>query len=288
MGFTAQIGGIVLSLVVSGVIAWVGSSSSSVVAGLPLFFICVLLAFALQWLFFVHSWLKRSEKLFDLIGSITFVTVSLVALVLMGNYDLRSLLITLAIVVWALRLGPFLHSRIVKAGEDRRFREIKQEFTFLLMTWTMQGNWVVATAGCGIAALVSGAVVPVDGLFFAGFLLWVAGFAIEVIADNQKTRFKADPANDGRFIASGLWAWSRHPNYFGEIVLWVGVAVMAYPALVGNQIFTLVSPLIVIAQLTLISGVPMLERRADKLWGEDEDYRVYKQKTPTLMLWPPR
>lgn len=288
MSFAAQIGGIVLSLVVSGLIAWVGSSGSIGVSGLPLFFVCVLLAFAMQWLFFVHSWLKRSEKLFDLVGSITFVTVALVALVVAGNFDLRSLLIALAIVVWALRLGPFLHNRIVKAGEDRRFRQIKQEFTWLLMTWTMQGNWVVATAGCGIAALVSGVVAPVDGWFFAGLLLWVAGFAIEVVSDNQKTRFKADPDNQGKFISTGLWAWSRHPNYFGEIVLWVGVAIMAYPALVGNQIFTLVSPLIVVVQLGLISGVPMLERRADKLWGEDEAYQAYKRKTPALMLWPPR
>jgi steroid 5-alpha reductase family enzyme len=84
-----------------------------------------------------------------------------------------------------------------------------------------------------------------------------------------------------------LWGWSRHPNYFGEIVLWCGIAIMAYPVLLGAQVITLLAPLFVILQLTLISGVRMLEARADRRWGEDPAYQAYKRRTPVLMLWPP-
>jgi steroid 5-alpha reductase family enzyme len=116
-----------------------------------------------------------------------------------------------------------------------------------------------------------------------GFLIWVFGFAFEVIADSQKSRFKADPANEGKFINTGLWARSRHPNYFGEIVLWIGVAVIAFPVLQGWQLVTLISPVFVTLLLTRISGLPMLERRADETWGGQEDYEAYKGRTPVLI-----
>jgi steroid 5-alpha reductase family enzyme len=90
-------------------------------------------------------------------------------------------------------------------------------------------------------------------------LLWVLGWALEVIADAQKSRFNADVANRGRFINTGLWSRSRHPNYFGEILLWVGVAVVAFPVLHGWQYVTLLSPFFVAFLLTRVSGIPLLE-----------------------------
>lgn len=282
------IGGIVLALLISGAIAFAGSHGGIDFLGLPLIVVCAILAFAVQWLVFIHAWMTRSEKIFDLTGSFTFVTMIVLALVVAGRYDVRSVLIALVVVVWALRLGPFLFNRIAKAGEDRRFRTIKQSFPTFLMTWTMQGNWVFVTSAAAVAAITSGIVAPPEWTLWAGLAIWAFGFAVEVVADNQKTRFKADPANEGKFINTGIWRWSRHPNYFGEIVLWAGVAVMAFPALIGYQVFTLVAPLFVLLQLTLVSGVRMLENRANKEWGEDPDYQAYKRATPTLMLWPPR
>jgi steroid 5-alpha reductase family enzyme len=125
------------------------------------------------------------------------------------------------------------------------------------------------------------------GLFaLAGSLVWAFGFAIEVVADAQKSRFRADPENAGKFIDAGLWAWSRHPNYFGEIVLWIGVAVIALPVLRGWQWVTLISPVFVAVLLTRISGVPILEKRADEKWGGQEDYEAYKERTPVLIPRP--
>ena len=117
--------------------------------------------------------------------------------------------------------------------------------------------------------------------------MWIAGFVIEVIADRQKTAFRADPANAEAFIVSGLWAWSRHPNYFGEILLWAGIAVIAVPTLQGNQIFLLLSLIWVVVLLTAISGVQCL-KAGKKLWGHDPEYIDYMKRTPMLMLWPPR
>jgi steroid 5-alpha reductase family enzyme len=101
-----------------------------------------------------------------------------------------------------------------------------------------------------------------------------------VAADAQKSRFSANPANKGRFIDTGLWRRSRHPNYFGEIVLWIGIAIAALPVLRGWQWVTIISPAFVTLLLTRVSGIPLLERRADEKWGGQADYEAYKKKTP--------
>ena len=123
------------------------------------------------------------------------------------------------------------------------------------------------------------------GIF--GVAVWAVGMLFEIVADRQKSAFKSDPANQGRFISSGLWAWSRHPNYFGEIVIWIGMAIVALPALQGWQYVTLISPVFVWFLLTKVSGVPMLEEAADERWGGQEDYEAYKRNTPVLVPRPP-
>ena len=124
-------------------------------------------------------------------------------------------------------------------------------------------------------------------LMFIGFLLWVFGFVIEILADNQKKIFRKNPLNKGKFISSGLWAWSRHPNYFGEIILWLGIAIIALPSMKGGEFLGLISPLFVYVLLTKISGIPMLEKSSDNKWGLDDDYIKYKKTTPILFLKKP-
>ena len=280
--------GIAGALVAGALMAAAGGSRGVEVGALPAFAAVVAAAFAVQWIAFIPAWFLQTERFFDLTGSITFLVLTVGALLIRGGFDPRSLVIAAAIGVWALRLGPFLFLRVRRDGEDRRFRQIKPNFPVFLMTWTLQGLWVSLTAAPALAALLASDSTPPDWTLAAGLAMWILGFLVEVTADAQKTRFRAVPGNRDRYITSGLWAWSRHPNYFGEIVLWIGIAVIAAPALEAWQLATLVSPLFVWLLLTRISGVRMLEARANRKWRDDPGYRDYVRRTNTLLLWPPR
>jgi len=279
---------VLVTIIIGALVALAGSQASVRAAGLPVFAIGVALAYLMQWIVFIPSYLNRTEKYFDLTGGITYSTVAILSILLSGKADLRSIVLLLLVLTWAIRLSSFLFMRVRKAGEDRRFREIKQSFWRFLQTWTLQGLWVTFTMAAALAVITSQRVVALDVFLVVGVLIWAIGFAIEVAADTQKSKFKADPANDGKFISSGIWAWSRHPNYFGEIVLWIGVAVIALPVLQGWAWVTLISPVFVTLLLTKISGVPMLEERADKKWGGQPDYEAYKANTPVLIPAKPQ
>ena len=227
---------IIGAIALAAMVALSGSDQGVLYDGMSVFVWCGVFAFAVQWLIFIHAWFAKTEAYFDLTGSLTYIVVVVAAAVLADADDLRSLTITGLIVVWALRLGPFLFFRIKRAGEDQRFRAIKKSFPTFLMTWTLQGAWVYITASAALGSITSSSTVGLDGAFVLGAGLWVIGFAIEVIADNQKTVFRSNPENNGKFINTRLWAWSRHPNYFGEIMLWVGIAVIAYPTLVNFRL----------------------------------------------------
>jgi len=264
-------------------LAWAGSQGSTPGFGPPLFAMAVGLAFLIQWLAFVPAYLRQTEKFYDLTGSLTYVTVTALAVLLGPEVDGRSLLLLGLIVAWAARLGTFLVRRVHTAGKDGRFDEVKPSFPRFLLAWTLQGLWVAFTASAAWVAITSSTRKDLDWLALAGLVVWLLGFAIEVTADAQKRRFQADAANRGRFIQTGLWARSRHPNYFGEIVLWIGVAIIALPVLRGWQWVALASPIFVALLLTRVSGVPLLERRADEKWGGQPDYEAYKARTPVLV-----
>lgn len=280
--------GVLIVILIAAGLAWAGSQGSGEAFGLPIFALAVGIAFIIQWLAFIPAYLAQTEKFYDLTGSITYISVVLLAALLSPVQDGRTWLLVGLVVIWAARLGSFLFMRIQKEGEDRRFREIKPSFSRFLLTWSLQGLWVSFSLSSALAAITTSLRVELGIFAILGALIWLFGFGIEVIADQQKSRFKADPANDGKFIKSGLWAWSRHPNYFGEIVLWIGVMIMALPVLRGWQWVALISPVFIIVLLTRISGVPMLEKRADEKWGGQADYETYKTNTPVLIPMPPK
>jgi steroid 5-alpha reductase family enzyme len=277
---------IVVVVLIGAGVAWAGSQSGASILGIPVFAFCVGLAFLIQWLAFIPAYLSRTERFFDLTGSFTYITVTVLAVLLSGHLDARSLLLLALIAIWAGRLGTFLFKRVQKSGKDARFDEIKVSFLRFLQTWTLQGLWVTLTAGAALAAITTTTRRPLGLLAIVGAIVWALGFALEATADAQKSRFRADPSNKGKFIQTGVWAWSRHPNYFGEITLWVGVALIALPVLRGWQLVTLISPVFVTLLLTRVSGLPMLEKRSDERWGGQEAYEAYKRRTPVLIPQP--
>ncbi len=279
---------IVAALLVAAGVAWAGSQHGLSVGGVSLFALATLVAFAIQWVVFVPSYRAQTEQFYDITGSATYLTVVIGTLLLAGRFDARSLLLTLLVCLWAARLGTFLFRRIQKAGADTRFDDIKPSFVRFLMAWTLQGLWVSLTLSAALAAMTTASAPAFGVMGWVGLAVWLLGFGIEAVADAQKQAFRNDPANKGRFIHSGLWAWSRHPNYFGEITLWTGVALIALPALDGWQYVTLISPVFVYLLLTRVSGIPMLESRADARWGDEPAYQAYKARTPVLLPRPPR
>jgi steroid 5-alpha reductase family enzyme len=277
---------ILIILFIAVFLAFAGSQGGVTMDGIPIFALCVFIAFVIQWIAFIPAYIKKTEKFFDLTGSLTYITVIVLAVALSPKIDLRSILLMTLVSIWALRLGLFLFRRIMKEGEDKRFKEIKQSASRFLLTWTIQGLWVSFTLAAALAAITveQRTVFGLVGLI--GVLIWIIGFGFEVIADYQKSQFRSIPENKGKFITTGLWGISRHPNYFGEILLWIGIAIIALPTLDGWRWITLISPIFVTLLLTKVSGVPLLEKRADDKWGGQEDYEEYKKKTPVLIPNP--
>jgi len=269
-------------------VGWAGSQGGTTVGGIPVFALLVGVAFLVQWVVFVVAYLRQTDRYFDITGSITYLSVVGCAAALRPTLSGRSLLLLALVAVWALRLGTYLFRRVRRAGKDKRFDDIRPSFVRFLSVWTLQGLWVTLTVGAALAAMTSRTDRELGFLAGLGAAVWACGFAVESVADFQKSRFRANAENQGRFIQTGVWAWSRHPNYFGEIAVWLGIALIALPALRGWQYVTLVSPVFVTLLLTKVSGIPMLEKRADAKWGGQEDYEDYKRRTPVLLPRPPR
>ena len=247
----------------------------------------VLLAYVIHWIAYIPAYVFQTEKFYDLTGSVTYLSV--VWFVFLSTYqsislNFGNLILVLLISIWTIRLGLFLFMRIHKAGEDKRFRTIKTSASQFFMTFTISGLWVTLCSMCALVAISSPEGLVMNALTYVGIILFIIGFGIEIVADNQKTAFRSIEANKDSFITSGLWSKSRHPNYFGEVLLWFAIAVISFSSLEGLQLITLISPVFTYILLVYVSGVRMLEDMNDKKWADDENYKTYKENTP--MLFP--
>ena len=261
-------------------LCYLASENTIVFLGYPLMYQIFILTFLVQFIVFLPSYSYQTEHYYDLTGGVTFISVilfSLYAKYITLGLDLRSTIIGLMIVIWALRLSSFLFLRVKKVGEDVRFKEIKKSFSRFLLAFTLQGFWVFMCTFPALIVLTSSNF-EVDIFLVLGSSLWLFGFLYEVIADKQKSNFNIN--NKGKFISSGLWSLSRHPNYFGEITLWTGITVISITVLSGFQYLALLTPLFIFRLLNNISGVNLLEDIGNKRWGSEKDYQTYIKKTP--------
>ena len=243
----------------------------------------ILYIFMIQWVLFIPAYFFRTEKFYDLAGSSTYI-FSLSYVLYDSSENFTNLILGVAIIVWAVRLGTFLFFRIKKAGEDKRFKEIKQSPTRFFLAWSLQGMWVSMCSLCALTALSTEIGVVSNIYLYLGFGLFLFGFLTEIIADNQKSKFRSIAENKDKFINTGLWSKSRHPNYFGEILLWLGISIMSISSLSGLQYLTLVSPVFTYLLLVYVSGVRLLEESGNKKWGHLDSYKEYKKNTPRLFF----
>lgn len=240
----------------------------------------------IQWVVFLHAGgffgNERTEKYYDLTGSLTYLSSIALSLFLTNNIGMRQVILSSFVAIWAARLGWFLYTRIHNNnGIDSRFENLKKDNFKFWTAWTMQGLWVFTCLFPVLKLSQLQVLTPLTTLDYAGFGLWASGFIFEIIADHQKRKFRENPENKGKFIDSGLWSISRHPNYFGEILLWTGISLAAYSGTKSPLVF--ISPVFVSLLLVYISGIPLLEKSADEKFGGDKKYQDYKKNTPVLI-----
>ena len=247
-----------------------------------LVYVLWLLIFTIHISVFIPSYIYQTEHYYDLTGGITFI--SSVVLLIIGRYlyfgtiDYVSLIVSLLVSLWTIRLSSFLFLRVKRAGQDIRFSEIKKDFKRFLLAFILSGLWVFTCLLPSIVVLTSSKSIELDIITISGIIIWVFGFIFEVVADKQKTEF--NKKNKGRFISTGLWSLTRHPNYFGEFTLWAGLAIISIPYLYGINYIVLTSPLFIYLLLTKVSGVNLLEEIGEKRWGSEKEYQDYKKNTP--------
>ena len=282
---TQNIINVSLTLLAIYLYSFTANNIETEILGFNSFKFLISMAVLIQFAIFLPSFLFQTEKFYDLTGSLTYISVTSIAYFSLENPSTIDTILYLYVIVWAGRLGIFLFRRINKDGKDERFDKAKKKFFWFLQYWMGQAAWVVFTAGASILAILSPVEAELEVLAFIGIFLWWSGFLIEVISDYQKRKFRETSDPKTEFISTGLWARSRHPNYFGEITLWVGMAVISLSSLSGIEYVTaVVSPLFVYLLLRKAEGVPMLERIADERYGELSDYQEYKANTPVLMM----
>ncbi|KAL3667549.1 hypothetical protein V7S43_007103 [Phytophthora oleae] len=245
----------------------------------------------IQWLSAIYGIPKKTERYFDLTGSTTYATVSMLAYMHTESASWRDTLLTTFVWLWCVRLGSFLFWRVCRDGSDKRFADIIVNPLCFLAAWNIQGLWGFFTLLAVLLSIVHGTNDPeVKPLDIIGTSLWVVSYIIEFTADYQKTTFRLDTRNQDQFIRSRLWSYSRHPNYFGEIMIWIGVFVVAVHTLptFALQCGAAVSPTFMALLIIFRSGIPLLEEDADQRWGKLKSYQEYKLQTSVLVPMPKR
>jgi len=243
----------------------------------------------IQALLFAVAATFRTDKVTDLSYGITFITLALLLIGRDAVWLSPATALALMVVVWGLRLAGYLFFRILRIGRDARFDGVREHFWKFARFWFFQGVavWVIMLPAILWFALASRSA-GWSLWLAAGALIWLAGLVIETIADAQKFRARNRQGDRPRWTDHGLWRYSRHPNYFGEILCWWGVFVFVVPGLGWWALVAAAGPLAITGLLLFATGIPTLEASANRRWGRDPEYVAYRLRTNRLIPWPPR
>ncbi|PKA64867.1 hypothetical protein AXF42_Ash011469 [Apostasia shenzhenica] len=239
-----------------------------------------------QLLFFVVTALLRFNKVTDFAGTTNFIILAILTLCLKGEWHFRQNVMTSLVVVWGLRLASFLLLRILQWGEDRRLDKMRNSLAKLAFFWTLQALWVWTVSLPLTIVNASDRDPPINLQDVVGWIIWLVGITIEAISDQQKLVFKNSSSNTTKWCNVGFWKYSRHPNYFGEILIWWGIFVASIPVLRNGEWLVIFGPLFLTFLLLLVSGIPLLEASAEKRFGSVREYRIYKSTTSPLIPLP--
>jgi steroid 5-alpha reductase family enzyme len=246
-----------------------------------------LIALAVNAAFFAVAAIRKTDVVTDLSYSLSFAVLA-IALPFAGAHKPLQLVASLLVLLWALRLGGYLFSRILRIKVDHRFDEMRDKPLRFARFWLLQAI-SVAVIMLPVSYLLGRDSAPGFGPWaIAGAAIWLLGLVIEAVSDAQKSAFKRKQENHEHFISSGLWRYSRHPNYFGEMLVWWGLFVYAVPFLHCAAVAVVIGPIFITLLLLFVSGIPLLEKSADARYGDDPAYREYKRRTSILVPLPPR
>jgi steroid 5-alpha reductase family enzyme len=234
-------------------------------------------------LMFIPAYFFKTDKLTDISYSISFVAAA-IFLYINSAQNIVHLILLIMILLWAIRLGTYLLIRINKTGKDDRFDKMRESFFGFLKFWLLQGIsvWVIM-----LAASVSFATsnIGFSSIHILGLAIWLIGLIIETVADYQKFKFKNNPENSGKWTNVGLWRKSRHPNYFGEMLIWIGIFIYcAIYSTIPNILIELISPIYIITLLLFVSGVPILEKKYNERYKDNPEYQKYKEETNLIIV----
>ena len=248
-------------------------------------YVALLVSIGINIAMFIPAFMYKTDKITDISYAVTFAVVALYAYVQSSQQALHSIVLVL-VLLWSLRLGSFLFIRIQKMGKDKRFDDKRDRFFAFLGFWLIQGATVFVVMLAPLLAFMQSEP-RVTVLSVVGIAIWAVGLLLEATADAQKYAFNNNPANKNKWIEEGVWKLSRHPNYLGEILIWLGMYAVVVPSLTGNNVFfAAISPLYIICLLLFVSGVPLLEKSANKRWGTIAAYKTYKKRVPVLVPTP--
>ena len=251
-----------------------------------LFLETLLIAFVINTLFFIYAFIRKTDVVTDLSYSLSFFLATTYIYVVHAEKNLLQTMLLVIVVLWALRLGSYLFSRIIVTKVDHRFDDKRNSFVRFGAFWLIQATavWVVllpVTLAMGAKDLVIN--MP---FLIGGFVLSLFGLIYETVADHQKTTFKKK--NPKKLITTGLWANSRHPNYFGEILVWWGTLIVVLPYLSGATFLVVFGPVFITLLLLFVSGVNLLEKSWKEKYGKEAYFQEYVRQTSIFIPWKKR
>jgi steroid 5-alpha reductase family enzyme len=237
----------------------------------------IVLILLIQVLFFIFASIFKTDKFTDLSYGLTFVFVAIYLLIKGG-----SVILLIMPILWGIRLATYLFIRILKIKKDQRFDGVRENFWQFAKFWLLQAISIFIISLPFIFASLNN--LP-KNICFLALILFFVGLFIETIADWQKYQFKNKQNEKDLFIKHGLWKYSRHPNYFGEMLMWWSIYLFIVSDLNGWQHMLIIGPIYISSLLLFVTGVPTLEKKYEKRYGSE--WANYKKQTSLIIPLPP-